>query len=341
MEEMRQTAPMEGAGRIIATGQEAKKEILANRAREFNMEISDDAAERRVPPRQEFSGPWLARAALTVATIVVVAFIVVLIRFLAFEFVAQRTKAAAGRDVAIVGRDGRFDLAVAGGDRYWLPSGNRDALVTMIVELRLNAYRTDACDVQPGDVVLDCGANVGVFTRYALKRGAHRVVAIEPAPENLACLRRSFEREIRQGSVVVYAKGVWDHDAELNFKVVNGDSRLDTAVLDVPGAREGARITVTTIDKIVAELRLGRVDFVKMDIEGAECRALRGAVATIRRYHPRMAISGEHATSPPEQVIKAVEEIWPGVRIGRFPPALVRAAQALKRESDDQTVFAW
>jgi FkbM family methyltransferase len=305
------------------------------------MEISDGAAEKRVPPRQKFSGPFPARAALTVAAIVVLAFIVILIRFLAFEFVVQRTKAAARRDVAIVGRDGKFDLAVAGGDRYWLPSGNRDALVTMIGELKMSVYRTDACDVQPGDVVLDCGANVGVFTRYALKRGARKVVAIEPAPENLACLRRSFEREIRQGSVVVYDKGVWDRDAELNFKVVNGDSRLDSAVLDVPGASEGARITVTTIDKLVEELKLGRVDFVKMDIEGAESRALRGALATIRQYHPRMAISGEHASSPPDQIVKVVEEIWPGVRTGRFPPALVRAAQALKRESDDQTVFAW
>ena len=55
----------------------------------------------------------------------------------------------------------------------------------------------------------DCGAHVAVT---ALKRGAKLVVAIEPAPENIECLRRNFSTEIEKGKVIIYPKGVWNKD---------------------------------------------------------------------------------------------------------------------------------
>ena len=57
--------------------------------------------------------------------------------------------------------------------------------------------------------MLDGGANVGVYTRKALDAGAKQVVAIEPGPENIACLRKTFGQEISEGRVIVYPKGVW------------------------------------------------------------------------------------------------------------------------------------
>jgi FkbM family methyltransferase len=133
-----------------------------------------------------------------------------------------------------------------------------------------------------------------VFTRTALKRGASRVVAIEPAPQTLVAFRRNFEGEIREGRVIVYPAGVWDQDSELELSVdstnLGNSSMID--VRRVSGAR--VRVPVTTIDKIVSELGLPRVDFIKMDIEGAEKNALKGAAETIRRYRPRMSISLEH-----------------------------------------------
>ena len=51
---------------------------------------------------------------------------------------------------------------------------------------------------------------------------------------------------------------------------------------------------LTTIDRIVAELDLPRVDYIKLDIEGAESNAIRGASKTLEKFRPRMAIASYH-----------------------------------------------
>src|SRR5258708_8288315 len=76
--------------------------------------------------------------------------------------------------------------------RYWIPQGSDYVLPYNLAEQRRKIYGVGEQDVQSGDIVLDCGANVGVYTRLALRNGAKLVVAIEPAPENIECLRRNF-----------------------------------------------------------------------------------------------------------------------------------------------------
>jgi hypothetical protein len=65
---------------------------------------------------------------------------------------------------------------------------------------------------------------------------------------------------------------------------------------------------LTTIDKLVAELRLPRVDFIKMDIEGAEPKAIVGAKETIARFRPRMALCIYHVKGDETMVPKLVHD---------------------------------
>ena len=95
----------------------------------------------------------------------------------------------------------------SGGGLLDARTASGSALNYDLAEQKRNIYGTG---IRRGDIVLDAGANVGVFTRKALWAGASKVIAIEPAPENLECLRRNFAAEIADGRVVVYPKGVWD-----------------------------------------------------------------------------------------------------------------------------------
>jgi FkbM family methyltransferase len=195
--------------------------------------------------------------------------------------------------------------------RYWIPKGSEFVLPFNLAEVKREIYFSGEHRIKPGDIVLDCGANIGVFTRRALEMGAAKVIAIEPGPENVECLRRNFQQEVFEGRVVVYAKGVWDKNDFLDLNVDPNNSAADSFLIKREGSRTVARVPLTTIDNLTAELGLPRVDFIKMDIEGAEPQALNGALDTLRRHRPRLSISAYHADDHPVVI-----------------PAKVRAAHA-------------
>jgi FkbM family methyltransferase len=207
-------------------------------------------------------------------------------------------------------RAGPTELVDTPAGTYWIPVRDIDELAETIVEQQGDIYEAPATAVKAGDIVLDCGANVGAYTRHALSRGAKLVVAVEPAPESLDCLRKNLASEIAGGRVIVYPKGVWNKDTELQMSA--GDawaSSASSVVLDRGG--RGPTIYLTTIDKLVAELHLPGVDFIKMDIEGSEMQALEGAADTVRRFRPRMAISLEHRPTDPDRIPVLVKRLWP------------------------------
>jgi FkbM family methyltransferase len=201
-----------------------------------------------------------------------------------------------------------FELVETPMGRYWTVRNDKFLKFTLGEE-KLEIYDGGEVSVKPGDVVLDCGANVGVFTRTALNRGAQLVVSIEPAPATVECLRRNFQKEIGEGRVIVVPKGVWDHTDVL--ELAEGDEGNTTGDSFVLGRNQKHKVSVplTTIDILAAELKLPRVDFVKMDIEGAEKQALRGGTETIRKYRPRMAIASEHLPDDVTAIPKVVNAI--------------------------------
>jgi FkbM family methyltransferase len=156
---------------------------------------------------------------------------------------------------------------------------------------------------------------VGLYTREALAAGARLVVAIEPAPENLACLRRNLASELAAGRLVLCPKGVWDRNDSLVLERAPGNSGHDRVLVGPTPGRNAPVVPLTTIDKLVRDLRLDRVDFIKMDIEGAEQRALAGARDTLARYRPRLAIAGYHRPDDPERLPALVLQASPAYRI--------------------------
>jgi FkbM family methyltransferase len=196
--------------------------------------------------------------------------------------------------------------------RWWIPHGDDWMLPFNLAEQKRQIYGTGPWGVQPGDIVLDCGANVGAYTRVALDAGAKVVVAIEPGPENLEALRRNFPQEIASGKVVVVPKGVWDREDVLTLKVDPKNTAANTFVMQLEDGHATVEAPLTTIDKLVEELGLERVDYIKMDIEGAEQRALTGAAATLAKFHPRLSLSAYHLPDDPVKIPELVRKAWPG-----------------------------
>jgi FkbM family methyltransferase len=179
----------------------------------------------------------------------------------------------------------------------WCPPRNSASYT--IGEQLAEVYTEGPMALGPGDVVLDCGANIGGFVRMCLKAGVAKVVAIDPSPNNVEAMKRSFSEEIARGQVILVPKGVWHEDSTIKMFLYE-NSLLDSFVMPDRRENEGGpkpqevELPVTTIDKIVEELNLDKITFVKMDIEGAERNAIRGAVKTIARFRPRLALATEN-----------------------------------------------
>ncbi|MDQ3069146.1 MAG: FkbM family methyltransferase [Acidobacteriota bacterium] len=159
----------------------------------------------------------------------------------------------------------------------------------MMEELGGRIYDRAPAGLASGDIVIDVGAHLGTFTRYALLRGASLVIAVEPMPAIADCLERTFADEIAAGRVIVARAAAWRENRQLTF--LAGSQSTTGRVADGPSALQ---VRGATLDTIAEEAGVSRVDFIKMDIEGAEMEALAGAAGLLRTHSPRMAICIYH-----------------------------------------------
>lgn len=115
-------------------------------------------------------------------------------------------------------------------------------------------------EIQPGDVVLDVGANIGTTVRYALEQGAAHVIAIEPVPETAELLRRNCAgRPVTVLEGAVGASQIW----------VASVPSCATAFPPNEDRVQGNRIAVQELN-IVELIERYRPHAVKLDCEGAE-----------------------------------------------------------------------
>jgi FkbM family methyltransferase len=175
--------------------------------------------------------------------------------------------AAIKRNMQLLSHDARLDLDKyqAPERSYWIKhsgtaSDGRELLAYLISEHRWMDESNPKQGVLPGDIVIDCGAHVGTFTDEALRRGAQTVVAVEPEPVNAECFKRNFHNEIASGKVILIEKGVWSSETTLQISVATANSGMNSFVSDQ--GSEKLNLPVTTIDKLVQQLGLARVDFI-------------------------------------------------------------------------------
>lgn len=183
--------------------------------------------------------------------------------------------------------------------RFWgTERDGRDLDWIAMEQLGWHIYDRGAAKVRSGDIVFDVGAHLGTFSRFALDRGASKVVMFEPQPVNARCVERTFAREIADGRATLIEAAVWSHEGTLAFAI---SRRATMGRVDETTRPNDVTVRATTFDFVVRELHLPRVDFVKMDIEGAERHALAGGGEMLRRFRPRMAICIYH--TPDDRVV--------------------------------------
>lgn len=117
-----------------------------------------------------------------------------------------------------------------------------------------------------------------------------KTYCFEPDAKNRTKVERHLASFIKDGIASIVPFAAWNRKENLHFhENGNGVSKV---------AEDGITVNASTIDSVIPESE--KVTFIKMDIEGAELRALKGAEKTISKNHPKLAISAYHK---PEDII--------------------------------------
>lgn len=143
--------------------------------------------------------------------------------------------------------------------------------------------------VRPGMTVLDLGAHVGYYSRIFSEwvGPTGKVYAFEASPENQEILRRNLSSP-RYANVEVVPRAVSDRVGIAKLFVSPGHSN-HSLLSGFAAAEKVVEIPAVSVDAFLTERGIPSLDFVKMDIEGAEHIALEGMRETIRRS-PRVAL---------------------------------------------------
>jgi len=232
----------------------------------------------------------------------------------------ERARNAARADVArksrLVARDGALTLWESPYGQAWVQDKQTEGWAAFwagdVHNWPPRWAQLDVVPVMPvrsGSIVIDAGGHIGESANQALKMGASLVVSIEPDPLNAEALRRNLADAIQDGRLKVIEKALWDREGTLTLER-HETSATTTVGLEAP-AGQGISVPMTTLDRIVQDLNLSDVDFIKMDIEGAEQPALRGAIETLKRYHPILAVGSYHQPDDVDGIPRIVQGAEP------------------------------
>lgn len=161
------------------------------------------------------------------------------------------------------------------------------------------------------DIVFDCGANIGLFSIIAAKEAVNGLVyAFEPFKENINFINKNLELN-NISNVKAIENAVWEKSMTIKMRF-DADSPASSGYLHVNKYENNIReITAISIDEFVTTHNVERVDFIKMDIEGAERYALKGAFKTIKKHKPKLSICTYHLPDDKEILPEIIKSIRP------------------------------
>jgi len=166
--------------------------------------------------------------------------------------------------------------------------GQETILLENVWEPKTTRYLCDS--LAPGDVFLDIGANAGYFSLVASRRvgDSGKVLAVEPNPAMAQQIQDNVQRS-GLGNIVVAETACTDSVEVRELYIGNpyntGNSSLSR---DNLAWTKSVKVACTTVDLLVKEHGLPRVNLVKIDVEGAELQVLQGMLETIKRFRPKI-----------------------------------------------------
>lgn len=149
-------------------------------------------------------------------------------------------------------------------------------------------------EVEKGDYVIDAGGCYGDTALYFASKADEmgRIFSFEFLPENLKVLKQNLHlNPALSRRISIIKKPLWSSSDKDLYILAKGPGSRVVENSNDPAAKH---IKTTSVDSFMRHENLPRMDFIKMDIEGSELEALKGAEKTINQHKPKLAIAIYH-----------------------------------------------
>lgn len=156
--------------------------------------------------------------------------------------------------------------------------------------------------LKEGDIVIDCGAHIGTFTLYAAKivGDSGMVFAFEPDSLNYQKLIKNIDLN-NLNNIIAIRKGLWGENTNLKFNELH--SGYSSFFIDDLKRKSLIKVPVVSLDNELRKRGIKKVDFIKMDVEGAELEVIRGAKEILKKSQGNMAIASYHVIDGQETYV--------------------------------------
>lgn len=176
------------------------------------------------------------------------------------------------------------------------------ALMDMTLE---GPYEYKSVQLEKGDIVIDAGANIGMFSALAHAKGC-----------------KSYAFEPIKGVIDKYLSRTAEYNPNITVCEYALSNKRDELFFDVKGLTDSAfvsnqnktdliKVRAIDLDTFANENKLPRIDFIKADIEGAERFMLMGATRVIKEFAPKISICSYHIPDDPQVLKKLILDANP------------------------------
>lgn len=169
----------------------------------------------------------------------------------------------------------------------------------------LDKYYHPKVFIEKGDYVFDVGISAYPHTTFEFAKivDQGKIFAFEPNPNNCKHLVKEYEAFRENSNIKLIEKGLFNKRINMLLSDNGPASSIYTTNEKVVDAE------FITLDEFIKENNIEKVDFIKMDIEGAEPEALEGCIETIRKFKPKLAISIYHKPEHSFSILLQINEI--------------------------------
>jgi FkbM family methyltransferase len=136
---------------------------------------------------------------------------------------------------------------------------------------------------------IDVGAHIGKYAVKVGKNKPNKVIAIEPEEYNFTLLKKNVYKNGLSNTLLIN-KGVYSQKGKLSFYLSDKGEGLHS-IFQTDDTTTKTTIDVDTLDNIIDEINFkGKIDLIKIDVEGAEVEVVKGALKIIKENHPKLII---------------------------------------------------